>query len=269
MPDFEKLPQDRSVCAKFAKLFRELNDYMEAARVQGFTWNQSVYHCPDDATDETIDVEMLFDESAYLILAQRYKELSAEPSDPSDDSDAPYDLVGYLTEIDTGVIDSNYMNSRFDKYLKLLNQAGASGESIEQAKAELHKSFASLTQEEQKFANIFLHDIERGDATPEPGKTLRDYITEDQCRAKNDQIHRFAVVFGLDEEKLRNMMGLGLTKTNINEFGRLDELKKTVDKAKAKAYFEKKEGVKLIPPKVNQKVDSLLREFIVTGGFEA
>ena len=75
-------------------------------------------------------------------------------------------------------------------------------------------------------------------------------------------------VFGLDEEKLRNMMGLGLTKTNINEFGRLDELKKSVDKAKAKAYFEKKEGVKLIPPKVNQKVDSLLREFIVTGGFE-
>lgn len=268
VPDFEKLPQDRSVCAKFAKLFRELNDYMEAARVQGFTWNQSVYHCPDDAADETIDVEMLFDESAYLILAQRYKELSTESSDPSDDSDAPYDLVGYLTEIDTGVIDSNYMNSRFDKYLKLLNQAGASGESIEQAKAELHKSFASLTQEEQKFANIFLHDIERGDATPEPGKTLRDYITEYQCRAKNDQIHRFAVGFGLDEEKLRNMMGLGLTKTNINEFGRLDELKKSVDKAKAKAYFEKKEGVKLIPPKVNQKVDSLLREFIVTGGFE-
>ena len=36
------------------------------------------------------------------------------------------------------------------------------------------------------------------------------------------------------------MMGLGLTKTNINEFGRLDELKKSVDKAKAKAYFEKR-----------------------------
>ena len=32
--------------------------------------------------------------------------------------------------------------------------------------------------------------------------------------------------------------------------------------------FKKKEDVKLIPPKVNQKTDSLLREFIVTGGFE-
>ena len=84
------------------------------------------------------------------IRDRRYKELSAEPSDPSDDSDAPYDLVGYLTEIDTGVIDSNYMNSRFDKYLKLLNQAGASGESIEQAKACL-----LYTSEQQQIGSFF------------------------------------------------------------------------------------------------------------------
>jgi type I restriction enzyme, R subunit len=56
--------------------------------------------------------------------------------------------------------------------------------------------------------------------------------------------------------------------TNINEFGRYDELKKTVDKAKAKEYFEKTECIKLIPPKVNVKVDNLLREFIISGGFD-
>ena len=166
------------------------------------------------------------------------------------------------------MIDANYMNSRFEKYLKLIHQEGVPGTLLEQAKAELHKTFAALTQEEQKFANIFLHDIERGDVTPEPGKTLRDYITEYQYRAKNDQIHRFAQTFGLDEEKLRNMMSLGLTESNINEFGRLDELSKTIDKAKAKVYFEAKEGVKLIPPKVNMKMDQLLRSFILSGGFE-
>ena len=64
------------------------------------------------------------------------------------------------------------------------------------------------------------------------------------------------------------MMSLGLTESNINEFGRLDELSKTIDKAKAKAYFEAKEGVKLIPPKVNMKMDQLLRSFILSGGFE-
>ena len=67
---------------------------------------------------------MEFDENAFLILAQRYKELSAASSDDpgSQDIDIPYDLVGYLTEIDTGVIDADYMNSRFDKYLKLIRQ---------------------------------------------------------------------------------------------------------------------------------------------------
>ena len=46
------------------------------------------------------------------------------------------------------------------------------------------RSFALLSQEEQKYANIFLHDIERGDVNPEEEKTLRDYITEYQYRAK-------------------------------------------------------------------------------------
>ena len=64
------------------------------------------------------------------------------------------------------------------------------------------------------------------------------------------------------------MMDLKLTETNINEFGRLDELKSTVDKAKAKVYFESKEGIKLNPPKVNIRVDKIIREFILKGGFE-
>ena len=54
----------------------------------------------------------------------------------------------------------------------------------------------------------------------------------------------------------------------LYEFGRYDDLKKTVDKAKAKAYFEKVEGTRIIPPKVNVKVDNLLRDFILNGGFE-
>ena len=48
----------------------------------------------------------------------------------------------------------------------------------------------------------------------------------------------------------------------------IDELKKSVDKSKAKAFFEAYEQTKLIPPKVNMKTDQLLRQFILTGGFE-
>ena len=139
---------------------------------------------------------------------------------------------------------------------------------IKQAEDELHKTFATLSQEEQKFANIFLHDIQRGDVVPEEGKTLRDYITEYMSKAKDDQIHRVAVVLGLDEEKLRGMMALKVTDANINEFGRFDALKATADKKKAKEYFELIEGTKIIPPKVPMKIDKLLRDFILSGGFD-
>lgn len=261
--NFEKLPSDISVCRKFAKDFKELNSYFEAAKIQGFKWEVTSY--TDDNTGENI--EMAFDEKTYLVLVLRYKELSGGGGGGTGD-DVPYDLVVYITEIDTGLIDADYMNSRFEKYLKLLNLEGASAEAVEHAETELHKTFATLSQEEQKYANIFLHDIQRGDVAITEGKTLRDYITEYLSKAKNDQIHRVAVALGVDEVKLRTIMSLRLNSTNINEFGRYDDLKKTVNKAKAKEYFEKIEGTKIIPPKVNVKVDNLLREFILGGGFE-
>jgi type I restriction enzyme R subunit len=63
-------------------------------------------------------------------------------------------------------------------------------------------------------------------------------------------------------------MNAGVTATNLNEYGRFDELKNTVDKAKAKAYLEKWEGVTIPTFKVNIKIDQLLQEFILRGGFD-
>lgn len=261
--NFEKLPDDTSACRKFAKDFNEFNSYLEAAKNQGFKWNVLSY--VDEETGEVIDVTI--DENTYLILVLRYKELTGGGGGTGGD-DVPYDLAGYITEIDTGLIDADYMNSKFDKYIKLLSVEGTTKEAIEQAETELHKTFATLSQEEQKYANIFLHDIQRGDVKVAEGKSLRDYINEYLSKARNDQIHRISVAIGVDENMLRNVMGLKLNENNLNEFGRYDELKKTVDKAKAKEYFEKVEGTKIIPPKVNVKVDKLLRDFIINGGYE-
>lgn len=267
IPDFIRLPSDISERKKFADLFRSFNEYLEAAKVQGFRWDKLVYENTDETKGELYRIEVEIDEKTYRVLALRYKELFTSGGG-SESGDLPYDIDGHLTEIDTDVIDADYMNSRFDKYLKLLYQEGASAEIIKQAEEELHKTFATLSQEEQKFANIFLHDIQRGDVTPRAGKTLRDYITEYLTKAKNDQIHRIATVLGLDEKKLREIMGLRVTEVNINEFGRFDNLKATVDKQKARDYFERVEGMKLIPPKVNMKVDKLLRDFVISGGFD-
>lgn len=265
--DFSKLPEDKTVIAKFALLFRDFNEYLEAAKIQGFKWSELSYEFVNDDGKKD-EIEVNFDETTYLILVQRYKEIPRGDDPTVGTSDVPYDLVGYITEIDTGRIDADYMNSRFEKYLKTLRSDEISEGRKEQALNELHKSFATLNQEEQKYANIFLHDVQRGDVFVEEGKTLRDYITEYQFKAKKDQIHRFADTIGVNEKKLRSMMDLKLTETNINEFGRLDELKNTIDKSKAKAYFENKESIKLNPSKVNIRVDKLIREFILRGGFE-
>lgn len=260
--NFKKLPADTTVCRKFAKDFKEFNDYLEAAKVQGFKWD--IHSYADETTGGAVDVAI--DEKTYLILVLRYKELYGSGAGTDEDDEVPYDLVGYITEIDTGLIDAEYMNSRFDKYIKLLSVEGATQEAIGVAENELHKTFATLTQEEQKYANIFLHDIQRGDVEVAADKTLRDYINEYLSKAKNDQIHRISDSLGIDENMLRNIMSLKLNENNLNEFGRYNELKKTVNKAKAREYFEKIEGAKIIPPKVIIKADKLLREFILSGG---
>lgn len=63
-------------------------------------------------------------------------------------------------------------------------------------------------------------------------------------------------------------MGLHVTDSNINEFGRFDSLMQTVDKSVAKKYFEQIEGKTIPMPRVSIKVDALLRKFILSDGFE-
>jgi len=263
--DFEKLPDTVAERKQFAKLFRQFNEYLESAKVQGFIWNKLEYDFNGTETGKKRVITLLLDERTYRILALRYKELFSEvPVGPVEDN--PYDLTGHLTTIDTEDIDADYMNSRFEKYMKVLS--GGNPEDVQNVKEELHKTFATLTQEEQKYANILLHDIETGDINIEQGKSLRDYIIIYMQKAKDDQIHRLAKALGMNEGMLRNTMLLKIDESNINEYGRLDLLKSTVEKARAREYFETVEGIKIPMSKVNIRIDKLLRDFILKGGFD-
>jgi type I restriction enzyme R subunit len=267
--DFSKAPDDLGERGKFAKLFKEMNAHLEAAKIQGFSWNKSTYVFNNGAGKQKTIIEMQYDENTYLVLALRYKELFGEGGSGGEgDPDIPFEIDGYLTQIDTGKIDTDYMNSRFDKYLKMIVQEGVDEDQKSQILDDVHKSFAYLTRDEQKYANIFLHEVQGGYAVMESGKAFREYITEYQCKAKNDQISRITQLLGLDEDKLRDLMDSGVTEANINQFGRFDELKNTVDKAKAKKYFESLDGSRISPFKINIKTHELLQRFITSGGFE-
>ena len=268
--DLSKLPASQEARRKFAKEFIELNEFLEAAKVQGFTWEQDTYEFEEEPEEgkprgKSFFVQPAIDERTYLIFVQRYKELFAGGGGPGDAPEAPYELDGHITEIDTGLIDSDYMNANFEKWLKCLEQ---DDEGLAAAREELHRSFASLSQDDQRFAELFLHDVERGDAALEDGMTLRDYITSYARKAKNAQVERVVEALGIDGELLATMAALDLTESNINEFGRFDDLKDSVDKARAKAFFEQKEGKTLPPFKVNTRAAALLKKFILEGGFD-
>jgi len=259
--DFMKLPDDLAARAAFAKQFNHFSAILEAAKIQGFTWEKTVYEfCEEPKTQIQLDIS----HHQYLTLLQRYKELGLGGGGGGES--IPFDIDNHITEIDTGKIDADYMNSRFEKYLKVLQ----SGD--EQAKeatlAELHRSFSSLSQEEQKIAGLFLHDIQRGDVVIDPSRTFREYLIDYQDKAKSRKIAAVVSLLGVDKAKLIAMMNTHVTEANLNEYGRFDDLKATIDKQKAQVYFEAREGQSLPAFKVNIKAAGLLKRFILEDGFE-
>ncbi|RSX53219.1 DEAD/DEAH box helicase [Bifidobacterium goeldii] len=265
--DFTQLPESVEARRKFAKEFVVLNEYLEAAKVQGFTWEQPELEITDEDGGHTI-VRPTIDERTYLILVQRYKELfdGGNPrDDDGDDTEAPYDLDGHITEIDTGLIDTDYMNANFDKWLKALAE---NSPELEIASQELHRSFAALSADEQRLAELFLHDVERGDVHIDPGMTLRDYITRYARREKDEQIDKLVERFGVKRSLLEEFTGILVNETNINEFGRLDNLFASIDKKRSKAVLEQLRHATIPQPKVNREVRGLLRRFVLEGGFD-
>ena len=189
VPDFESLPEEKTEKAKFAKLFREFNAHLEAAIIQDFKWDKNEYTFDHEDGEKTV-VTTIFNHTQYLILAVRYKELFSMESSAVND-DVPYDIDTHLTEINTGAIDKDYLQTRFTKFLKALQE----GEETSGVLDELHRSFAVLTKEEQKYADMILVDVQSGNLTIEDGKTLSDYIVQYQGLVYKHPVAPLYIVF--------------------------------------------------------------------------
>ena len=214
-----------------------------------------------EATGKAKPIKVDFTYENYQALNQRYRELLARASGCGSGGGGgsggvpPFVIKPTIIQIGTGRIDANYMNSRFTKLLKAL-----SGSAEQQALLdELHRSFATLGQEDQRYAKQILADIQNGNLTVDPLKTFTDYIAEYAERAKNDQIHQFAEVFGADELLLRAIMSHPVTAATLNQFKRFDALIKTVDKGMAATCFSAVEGRSVSAFAVTSEVDEIFR----------
>lgn len=258
--DFARLPVEKASRAKFAKEFNKLNKYLEAARVQGFDWDRKEYEKDGEK------VILAFTKVQYETLLQRYRELGKSGGGVA--VDIPYEIDGNIMSIQSEVIDTNYLNSRFKKYIKELERGDLSEADRKKLRDEIHRTFAVLSDEEQRYAEAFLLDIESGDIVLDLGKTCRDYINEYRFKAKSKQVQDFSAALGLDADKLQKMMNAGVTEDNINAYSRFDELKNTVDKIKAKTFIKEKFGKDLSGLMLSIEIHNLLKEFILSGGFD-
>lgn len=257
--DFEHLPKEQSEKRKFAKLFNQFDTYLQAAKIQGFNWKQNTYLAEDES-----DIVMLFDEMTYLILLARYKEL-ASGGGGGRGGDVPYDVKIHITEYDTAKIDAEYMNTRFEKFLKLI-QGEYDQETLDKTLKDLHKSFSMLSTEEQKYANVFLHDVQAGNARIIPGKSFRDYISDLMKGAENARIKRIVRRLGCYERLLREMLARKVTKETIEAHGKFDELKASVDYVRATEFFIIVEHQNFRESRLAMLVDAYLRYFLLNGG---
>lgn len=265
--NFEELPESRESKAKFAELFRTFNDRLEAALIQGFTWDEDTYVTTLENEEEKVEVTTLFTLEMYQSWMLRYQELASDESDREEAPDAvPLDIDYTLAQKNAGRIDYDYLNANFQRYARSMDSGDP--EERRRVKNDLHRFFATLTSEQQRYANMVLNDLENGELVVEEGKEFMDYIVEYQERTESDYVTNLREAFDLDEKHLRNMMNLNITKTNLNEFGRFSKLKDSVDRKKAKGYLEETLGEQLKPYEVSRKVDNILRDFLLEDGFD-
>lgn len=286
--DFTSLPNNDESKIKFVKLYNEFNKYLCAARIQGYVPNNEQNNDNVPKIDKLFDSELSYEEKNDIseenyekilslkspitqdtldALKQRYIDIS-KIHENNNENEIPYDIDGSLIEIDDGKIDSDYINSKFTKFLKALKYNECSDDELEKALNSLHKSFASLSQEQQKYANMIIHDIESGDLIIEDNKSFMDYITQYATNAENDQIRKLAQAFDLDENKLRNMMTLPISAKNLNEYGRFDDLLNSVNYDIARKSLEEIYGRTIEVWEAHIEVQKILRDFILQGGFD-
>lgn len=261
--NFSRLPELDAERGHFAKLFKALSDHISAARLQGFSWDKSEYVIDDGEV-----LTLMITQEDFQTLQARYRELYEDTTGDTSPGNLPYEIDTHLTEIETGAIDYDYMNSRFDKYLKELRKDVIDEERLQKLLDEVHKSFAFLSQEEQRYANQFLHDVQTGNLKYNICKSFHDYIIDYMNKAQEGKILSLTQNLGLDAALLKEMADARLTEHNIDEFGRFTRLKASVNRVLAKVYFQQRDGVILTPPKINMKIDALLRRFILTGEIE-
>ena len=259
--NFERLPNTREDRNMFAQDFSQMTHLLEAAKLQSFVWEKVEYEFKHG--DTYTHVRMEIDEQTYQVLLQRYRELFERTTGGGSDDEFDYPVDTYITETGAGTIDAEYIDSKFQRFIKNLYSTGPGSELTKKALEELHKTFATLSQLDQRTALIILHDIQRGDLHLEVGKTLQDYIAQYQRNELRKQILILSEATDINSSALQNLIESDVNEQNLNEYNRFEDLKATINLAKARVFLSRLEGGEVPSRMILPKMDEILTMFIL------
>lgn len=260
--NFSKLPIGKEDRLKFALLFNELYKLLEASKVQGFRWNKLIYKFDHD--NKITKVEVLIDETIFNILLLRYKELFTKIA--IIDGDIPrYDINPSLVSMKTDKIDYDYMNSNFKKYVRELQINGKDSALVNTLLNALRNSFASLNQEDQKIANIIIHDIQSGELIIDEKDTFNNILNSYKKDKRDENIRIFSERWGIPIDELLNFINETKNFRVLNEYGRFDKLMNDSNLKKAIEYLSEKENRKISNIKAINAINDALKEFLASG----
>ena len=261
--DFSRLPSNSSDIEKFILDFNKLSQTIEAAKIQGFRWNKHSYEFDhDDGSKATIELEL--DEVTFETLRQRYKELFSNVTRDPSDAVPPYDIDPSLISTNAERINFEYMESNFKKYVKEIQIYGQDGKTAQNMLNTLRQSFASLSQDDQKLANLIINDIQRGDLQITSDDSLTDLINKYRTSKRDKAIHNFCEKWFLSEDKFRDFYSHYSGLSRINEYGNLDKLIQTVDKAKLAERLSNERGRKVALFVASREVSQAIIDFVIS-----
>lgn len=164
------------------------------------------------------------------------------------------------------LIERNHIDAIIGLPANIFFGTGSDPGVVDAALKELHRSFSMLSQEEQRYAERFIHAVESGQAKLVPGKTFRDYITDYMKADEHARINRVVRRLGCYYALLKELLDRHATPSNIDDRGTFTELKKSVNKSKAEKFFRLVFKDDYVPLRLPIYSEDYLRDFIFSGG---
>lgn len=253
--NFDRIPAEEVDQRAFANAFSEMALAVSRAIPELFNWSQTMYR-----TEDCGDISVNIDELTFEILRERYSELPrGEVVNPAN----IYEIKTYLVEQENN-IDFAFLEANFKAFYKDLSN-NASPQEIEEVLVELRTRFAVLSAEEQRIAEIILSDIQSGEFDYQDGKAFMDYILEYSQRELYENIATYSDAFGVDKAILTYLVESHFKNSSeLRQYGRFDNLIKTINRSIAKTTLEKLEGLSVPLHKVIMKAKIYLEDFILT-----